>query len=44
MGLAMNPRQFPEAMFSAMGISAQGIKDAAARQALARFISDPASR
>jgi cytochrome c len=34
----------PEAMFPAMWMSAQGIKDAAERRALARFIADPASR
>jgi cytochrome c len=34
----------PEAMFPAMWMSAQGIRDAAERRALARFIADPASR
>ena len=34
----------PEAMFPAMWMSAQGIKDVADRKALARFIADPASR
>ena len=34
----------PEAMFPAMWMSAQGIRDATARKALARFIADPASR
>jgi len=34
----------PEAMFPAMWTSAQGIRDAAERRALARFIADPASR
>jgi cytochrome c len=34
----------PEAMFPAMWMSAQGIRDAAERKALARFIADPASR
>jgi cytochrome c len=34
----------PEAMFPAMWMSARGIKDAAERRALARFIADPASR
>jgi cytochrome c len=34
----------PEAMFPAMWMSAQGIRDAAGRKALARFIADPASR
>ena len=34
----------PEAMFPAMWMSAQGIRDAAERKALARFITDPASR
>ncbi len=34
----------PEAMFPAMWMSAQGIRDAADRKALARFIADPASR
>ena len=34
----------PETMFPAMWMSAQGIKDAAERKALARFIADPASR
>ena len=34
----------PEAMFPAMWMSAQGIRDVAARKALARFIVDPASR
>ena len=34
----------PEAMFPAMWMSAQGIRDAADRRALARFIADPASR
>jgi cytochrome c len=34
----------PEAAFPAMWMSAQGIKDPAARQALARFMADPASR
>lgn len=34
----------PESMFPAMWMSAQGIRDAADRKALARFIADPASR
>lgn len=34
----------PEAAFPAMWMSAQGIREAAARKALARFIADPASR
>jgi cytochrome c len=34
----------PEAMFPAMWMSAQGLRDAAERRALARFIADPASR
>ncbi len=34
----------PEAMFPAMWMSAQGIRDAEQRRALARFIADPASR
>jgi cytochrome c len=34
----------PEAMFPAMWMSAQGIRDAAERRALARFIADSASR
>ena len=34
----------PEAAFPAMWMSAQGIRDPAARAALARFIADPASR
>ena len=34
----------PEAAFPAMWMSAQGIKDPVARQVLARFIADPASR
>lgn len=34
----------PEAMFPAMWMSAQGIRDAAGRKALARFIADPLSR
>ena len=34
----------PEAMFPAMWMSAQGIRDATERKALARFIADPASR
>lgn len=34
----------PEAMFPAMWMSAQAIRDATARKALARFIADPASR
>jgi cytochrome c len=34
----------PEAMFPAMWMSAQGIRDAAAQKALARFIAEPASR
>jgi cytochrome c len=34
----------PEAMFPAMWMSAQGIRDAAEREALARFIANPASR
>ncbi len=34
----------PEAMFAAMWMSAQGIRDAAGRSTLARFIADPASR
>jgi cytochrome c len=34
----------PEGMFPAMWMSARGIKDAAERRALARFIADPASR
>jgi cytochrome c len=34
----------PEAMFPAMWMSAQGMRDAAERRALARFIADPASR
>ena len=34
----------PEAMFPAMWMSAQGIREAAERRALARFIANPASR
>jgi len=34
----------PEAMFPAMWMSAQGIRDAAERKALARFIANPVSR
>ena len=34
----------PEGMFPAMWMSAQGIKDATERKALARFLADPASR
>jgi len=34
----------PEAMFPAMWMSAQGIRDVAARKALARFIANPVSR
>jgi cytochrome c len=34
----------PEAMFPAMWMSAQAIRDPAERKALARFIADPASR
>ena len=34
----------PEAAYPAMWMSAQGIKDPAARKALARFIADGASR
>ena len=34
----------PEAMFPAMWMSAPGMRDAAERKALARFIADPASR
>ena len=34
----------PETMFPAMWMSAQPIKDATERKALARFIADPASR
>ena len=34
----------PEAMFPAMWMSAQGIRDVAERKALARFIANPVSR
>ena len=34
----------PEAMFPAMWMSAQGIRDTSERKALAQFIADPASR
>ena len=34
----------PEAMFPAMWMSAQGIRDAGDRKALGAFIADPASR
>ena len=34
----------PEAMFPAMWMSAQGIRDEADRKALARFITDPDAR
>ena len=34
----------PEAMFPAMWMSAQGMRDAAERKALARFIANPVSR
>ena len=34
----------PEATFPAMWMSAQGIRDASDRKALAQFIADPASR
>jgi len=34
----------PESMFPAMWMSAQGIRDASDRKALARFIAEPVSR